>query len=57
VVLTVLNDPDYSRSALAAGAIGYVVKTPLSTGLVSALHAAFRDTRFISPGSELEGVE
>ena len=57
VFLTVHSDPDYARAALAAGAIGYVVKTRLSLDLVPALQAAFHDTRFISPSPELAGVE
>jgi DNA-binding NarL/FixJ family response regulator len=57
VFLTVHSDPDYVRAALAAGAIGYVVKTRLSMDLVPALRAALDDTRFISPSPELEGWE
>ena len=57
VFLTVHSDPDYVRVALAAGAIGYVVKTRLSLDLVPALQAAFQGTRFISPSPELEGME
>ena len=37
VFLTVHNDPDYVRAALAAGAIAYVVKTRLSLDLAAGL--------------------
>jgi DNA-binding NarL/FixJ family response regulator len=49
VFLTVHADPDYLRSALAAGALGYVVKDRLATDLIPALRAAMASRRFISP--------
>jgi DNA-binding NarL/FixJ family response regulator len=57
VFLTVHCDADYARAALSAGAVGYVVKAPLASDLVLALHAALRGDRFISPSAELEGVK
>ena len=56
VFLTVHNDPDYVRAALAAGAAAYVVKTRLSLDLLPALEAAIGGRRFISPSPELEGM-
>jgi DNA-binding NarL/FixJ family response regulator len=53
VFLTVHNDPDYVRAAMAAGASGYVVKMRLAIDLVPALRAALEGTRFISPSPEL----
>jgi DNA-binding NarL/FixJ family response regulator len=54
VFLTVHADPDYAREALAAGALGYVVKSRLASDLVPALHAALEGSRFISPSPGLE---
>ena len=56
VFITVHNDPDYVRAALAAGAAAYVVKTRLSLDLVAALQAVTEGRRFISPSPELEGM-
>ena len=56
VFLTVHNDPDYVRAALAAGAAAYVVKTRLSLDLLPALAAVIEGRRFISPSPELEGM-
>jgi len=49
VFLTVHADEDYLRSALAAGALGYVVKDRLATDLIPALWAAMAGRQFISP--------
>jgi DNA-binding NarL/FixJ family response regulator len=48
VFLTVHSDQDYVGSALAAGALGYVVKARLATDLVPALRAAPAGRRFLS---------
>ena len=48
VFLTVHKDQDYVRSALAAGALGYVVKDRLALDLVPALRQALVDHRFVS---------
>lgn len=53
VFLTVHQDPDYVRSALAAGGCGYVVKMRLALDLESALRAAVEGEQFISPIPEL----
>jgi len=57
VFLTVHADPDYAREALAAGALGYVVKSRLASDLIPALHAALDGKRFISPCPALEELE
>jgi DNA-binding NarL/FixJ family response regulator len=57
VFLTVHDDPDYAREALAAGALGYVVKSRLASDLIPALHAALDGRRFVSPCPALEDLE
>lgn len=53
VFLTGHCDADYVRSALRAGASGYVVKVRLSLDLEPALRAAVEGDRFISPLPQL----
>lgn len=48
VFLTVHRDPDYLESALAVGALGYVVKDRLASELVPALREALAGRQFIS---------
>jgi DNA-binding NarL/FixJ family response regulator len=54
VFLTVHEDPEYVRAALAAGALGYVVKHRLATDLVTALKEVLAGRRFISPSISME---
>jgi DNA-binding NarL/FixJ family response regulator len=49
VFLTVHEDLDYVRGALAAGAQGYVVKPRLASDLLPALREVLASGRFISP--------
>lgn len=49
VVLTVDADPDFLEAALAAGALGYVMKPSLSTDLIPAIRAALNGVTYISP--------
>jgi DNA-binding NarL/FixJ family response regulator len=49
VFLTVHQDPDYVRAALAAGALGYVVKSRLASDLPLALREALAGRSFVSP--------
>jgi DNA-binding NarL/FixJ family response regulator len=56
VFLTVHQDPDYVRGALAAGALGYVVKSRLVSDLALALREALAGRSFVSPSISLEGV-
>jgi DNA-binding NarL/FixJ family response regulator len=56
VFLTVHDDPDYLRTALATGAIGYVVKDRLATDLLPALRDALVGRQFVSHSSALDGA-
>ena len=49
VFLTVHRDPDYIRAALAAGALGYVVKCRLASDLLLALREVLAGRSFVSP--------
>jgi len=57
VFLTVHDDADYARAGLAAGGIGYVVKSRLATDLVPALEGALAGRRFISPGTAADALQ
>jgi DNA-binding NarL/FixJ family response regulator len=48
VFLTVQEDPTYLRSALATGALGYVVKSRLACDLVTAVREALAGRSFVS---------
>ena len=48
VFLTVHQDSDYLRSALATGALGYVVKDRLALDLIAALREVLAGRRFVS---------
>ena len=48
VILTVHRDPDYASAALAAGALGYVVKQRLASDLLPALREVLAGRLFIS---------
>ncbi|WP_447983164.1 response regulator [Nitrospira sp. Nam74] len=49
VFLTVHDDEDFVREALAGGASGYVVKANMAVELPHAIHEALRGRTFISP--------
>ncbi|MDR3622339.1 MAG: response regulator transcription factor [Paludisphaera borealis] len=49
VFLTIHGDEDYVRAALAAGAVGYVVKCRLALDLLPAVREVLAGRRFISP--------
>ncbi len=49
IFLTVYGNPEFIRSAFAAGALGYVIKHRLMTDLPLAIEAALEGKRFISP--------
>lgn len=49
LVLTMHDDPAYVRSALGAGADGYVLKTSRGPALVAAVRAVAAGTRVIDP--------
>lgn len=48
VVLSVHENPDFARAALAAGASAYVFKSSVETDLLPAVEAALRGDLFIS---------
>lgn len=50
IVLTMHDDPAYVRSALAAGASGYVAKGAADTALIGAIRAVHRGRLFIDVG-------
>jgi DNA-binding NarL/FixJ family response regulator len=54
VFLTVHEDADYTRAALDAGGLGYVVKTRLASDLLPAIRAALANRSFISPTIRLD---
>jgi DNA-binding NarL/FixJ family response regulator len=50
LILTMHDDPAYARSALAAGANGYVVKTADAAELITAIRAVYRGRIFLDVG-------
>jgi len=57
VFLTVHEDADYARQALALGAEGYVVKTRVASDLMLAVSEALAGRKFISPTVTLNNPE
>jgi two-component system response regulator NreC len=49
LVLTMHDDPAYLRSALAAGAAGYLLKKALDSELIAAIRAVHRGGIFVDP--------
>ncbi len=49
IFLTVHDDPDFLKAALATGASGYVIKSRIATDLVPAILEALEGHRFVSP--------
>jgi len=49
VVLTMQNEPAYARQALAAGALGYVLKEAAETELVEAVRRAASGEAYLNP--------
>jgi len=54
VFLTVHEDPDFAREALATGALGYVAKPRLATDLPLAIKEVLAGRSFVSPSISLE---
>ena len=50
VILTAYREPEAVDAAVAAGALGYVVKSALARDLVPAIRAALEGRAFVSPG-------
>jgi DNA-binding NarL/FixJ family response regulator len=51
--LTVHEEPAFLEAALAAGAIGYVIKSRMATDLRLAVREAIAGRRFVSPSLQL----
>ena len=49
VFLTVHEDKDFARAALATGALGYVIKPRIASDLVAAIDEALAGRSFVSP--------
>ncbi len=49
VFLTVHDDPDFVKAALATGAAGYIIKSHMATDLIPAIEEALAGHRFVSP--------
>jgi two-component system response regulator NreC len=49
VVLTMQNEPAYARTALSAGALGYVLKESADAELIEAVRAAFAGEHYLNP--------
>jgi DNA-binding NarL/FixJ family response regulator len=49
LVLTMHDDPAYLRSALAAGAVGYLLKRAVDSELLAAIRAVHRGGIFVDP--------
>ncbi|MGA7459712.1 MAG: response regulator transcription factor [Candidatus Korobacteraceae bacterium] len=49
LVLTMHDDPAYLRSALAAGASGYLLKRAVDAELIAAVRAVYRGRIFVDP--------
>ncbi len=56
VILTMHEDPVYVRSALAAGATGYIVKKAADSELISAIRAVYRGRTFIDSSQAEETI-
>ncbi len=53
VFLTVHDDADFARAALATGALGYVLKPRLVSDLIVAINEALAGRTFVSPSDAL----
>src|SRR5690606_65875 len=54
IILSMYAEPEYVRRALAAGALGYVLKRSAAKDLVEAIRAAHAGERYLSP--RVQGV-
>jgi two-component system response regulator NreC len=57
LVLTMHDDTGYLRSALAAGASGYVVKKSADSELISAINAVHRGQMFVDLASSSQAIK
>ncbi len=56
VFLTVHDDGEFAREALAAGALGYVIKQRMASDLVAAIKEVHRGRSFVSPLSPPQSI-
>ena len=56
VVLTVYDDADFLEAALTSGALGYVVKSRMTSDLCMAIHEALAGRVFVSPSPGLNAM-
>ncbi len=56
VFLTVHDDADFARAAMAAGALGYVIKSRITLDLMAAISEAHAGRTFVSPLSPPQAV-
>ena len=54
VFLTLFDDPEYVKSALAAGALGYVLKQEPASEVLQAISSVMRGQTYLSPGIKLK---
>jgi DNA-binding NarL/FixJ family response regulator len=52
VFLTVHEQMEFVQACLAEGALGYVLKSRLTTDLIDSIHAALLGRKFISPAAQ-----
>jgi DNA-binding NarL/FixJ family response regulator len=57
IFLTIHEEPAFLKAALAAGALGYVLKSRLASDLRPAVREAMAGRRFISPSRMLKSGE
>ena len=57
IFLTVHEEPAFLKAAMAAGAIGYVIKSRLASDLRLAVREAMAGRRFVSPSLTLSTCE
>jgi DNA-binding NarL/FixJ family response regulator len=58
IVISVLDEPSVSKSAMEAGANAFVLKRAIATDLLPAVDAVLAEQRYVSPGVlQDEGLE
>jgi DNA-binding NarL/FixJ family response regulator len=55
VFLTIHSNEEFVNACLAEGALGYVVKSPMKSDLIPAIHAALSGQSFVSSGRQPTG--
>jgi DNA-binding NarL/FixJ family response regulator len=57
IVISVHDEPNVSRSAIEAGADGFVLKSRIATDLLSAVDAVLSGLRYVSPMPRTAGAK